>query len=62
MNYNESDEINSYESKTDKRFVPTIDDPLKFFKAYLKSGGEAYMKSRFESYEELNGEYNKGRF
>ena len=59
MNYNESDEINPYESKTNELFVSTIDDPLKFFKAYLKSGGEDYLKLRFESYKERDGEHDK---
>jgi len=59
MNYNESYESNPYESKTDERFVSTIDDPLKFFMAYLKDDGEDYMKLRFESYKEPDGEFDK---
>lgn len=43
------EEIATYE---DERFISTDNDPLKFFKAYLKSDGEEYLKKRFESYDE----------
>ena len=46
---------------TDSRFVSTLDDPLKFFKAYLRLGGEAYMHEMFTSYKEPDGEYDEGK-
>ena len=52
MNGNESDKI-------DGRFVSTLDEPLKFFKSYLNLGGEDFLRSRFMSYYEPDGEYDE---